>query len=157
MKCPSCGCQEDKVLDTRIQKEGTGIKRRRECLNCHVRFTTQETLLQDFPMVIKKDGRREPFSPSKVASGLHAACQKRPIPLAQIDQIVERVTRKVVDKSEKEIPTTAIGQLVMNELKVLDHVAYVRFASVYKTFKDVNEFVEELAKEGHLREDVRSV
>jgi transcriptional repressor NrdR len=147
MRCPQCNHVEDKVLDTRVLKDGTAIRRRRECLNCRSRFSTQEGLLQDIPMVVKKDGRREPFSKPKLMAGLQAACQKRPVSLALIEQIVERVTRQVHERYEREIPSRMVGNLVMAELKNLDHVAYVRFASVYKTFKDVAEFVEELEKE----------
>jgi transcriptional repressor NrdR len=144
MKCPECGYTDDRVLDTRVQKDGLVIRRRRECLQCKSRFSTQEVLMHNMPMVIKKDGRREAYNREKIFGGLSAACQKRPVPQAQIEQIVSRVTKTVLESYDKEVPTTYIGQLLMEELKKLDDVAYVRFASVYKTFKDVNEFVKTL-------------
>ena len=146
MKCPQCDHPESRVLDTRVQKEGD-IRRRRECLECKFRFTTAETLILNFPMVVKKDGRREPFSKEKLLRGLQAACQKRPISLSQIEQIVSRISRLVLEASEREVPAEFIGQHVVRELRNLDRVAYVRFASVYKTFGDIHEFVESLEKE----------
>lgn len=146
MKCPQCDHPESRVLDTRVQKEGD-IRRRRECLECKFRFTTAETLILNFPMVVKKDGRREPFSKEKLLRGLQAACQKRPISLSQIEQIVSRISRLVLEASEREVPAEFIGQHVVRELRHLDRVAYVRFASVYKTFGDIHEFVESLEKE----------
>lgn len=144
MKCPYCGKDEDRVLDTRIQKEGEIIKRRRECLQCKGRFSTIETLMLQIPFIVKKDGRREPYSREKLLRGIQAACQKRPISLAQMETIVEVVTQWVVGRIEKEISSQAVGQRVMQELRRLDNVAYVRFASVYRTFKDVQEFFETL-------------
>ena len=144
MKCPYCGKDEDRVLDTRIQKEGEVIKRRRECLQCKGRFSTVETLMVQYPFIIKKDGRREPFSKEKLLRGIQAACQKRPISLAQMETIVEIVTQWVLGRIEKEIASQTVGQRVMQELRKLDNVAYVRFASVYRTFKDVQEFLETL-------------
>lgn len=143
MKCPFCGHADDRVLDTRVQKDGS-IRRRRECLECKARFSTAETIMLAFPFIIKKDGRREPFSKEKVLKGLQAACQKRPVSLAQIDAIVERIAAWVVNRGENEIQARLIGKKVMAELKQLDDVAYIRFASVYRTFKDVQEFVETL-------------
>lgn len=143
MKCPFCGHADDRVLDTRVQKDGS-IRRRRECLECKARFSTVETIMLAFPFIIKKDGRREPFSKEKVLKGLQAACQKRPVSLAQIDAIVERIAAWVVNRGENEIQARLIGKKVMAELKQLDDVAYIRFASVYRTFKDVQEFVETL-------------
>ena len=144
MKCPSCGHLEDRVLDSRVGREGESIRRRRECLKCSGRFTTLETLQQVFPLIIKKDGRREPFSREKVLKGIQAACQKRPVSLAQMDQIVERVAKWVLSRSEREITAEVVGQKVVKELRLVDDVAYVRFASVYQTFKDVGEFVSHL-------------
>ncbi len=141
MKCPSCHCPDTKVLDTRTQKNGESTRRRRECERCASRFTTVETVLVNLPMVVKKDGRREPFCPEKLLGGIKAACQKRPISSSKIEQMVETVTTWVTENSEKEISTDMIGQYVMKELQKIDEVAYVRFASVYKTFKDVSEFV----------------
>ncbi len=146
MKCPFCGHNDDRVLDTRVQKEGS-IRRRRECLECKARFTTLETLVVNFPMAIKKDGRREPFSKEKILKGLQAACQKRPVSLAQIDGVVERISSWIINRGENEVAARLIGQKVMAELKQLDDVAYIRFASVYRTFKDVQEFVETLEED----------
>ncbi len=143
MKCPFCGHADDKVLDTRVQKDGA-IRRRRECLECKARFSTVETIMLAYPFIIKKDGRREPFNKEKIIKGLQAACQKRPVSLAQIDASVERISAWVINRGENEISSRVIGKKVMAELKQLDDVAYIRFASVYRTFKDVQEFVETL-------------
>jgi transcriptional repressor NrdR len=147
MRCPYCGHQEDRVLDTRIQREGEAIRRRRECLECNGRFTTVESLLQVYPLIIKKDGRREPFAKDKVLRGIQAACQKRAVSLAQMEQIVDRVARWVLSRTEREIPARWIGEKVVKELRLLDNVAYVRFASVYRDFKDVHEFVSKLEQD----------
>lgn len=143
MKCPFCGHGDDRVLDTRVQKDGS-IRRRRECLECKARFSTIETIMLAFPFIIKKDGRREPFTKEKMIKGLQAACQKRPVSLAQIEAVVERIAAWVINRGENEISSRLLGKKVMSELKQLDDVAYVRFASVYRTFKDVQEFVETL-------------
>lgn len=143
MKCPFCGHADDRVLDTRVQKDGS-IRRRRECLECKVRFATVETIMLNYPMIIKKDGRREAFSKEKILKGLQAACQKRPVSLTQIENGVERISTWVINRGENEISSRIIGKKVMAELKQLDDVAYIRFASVYRTFKDVQEFVETL-------------
>lgn len=143
MKCPFCGHSEDKVLDTRVQKD-SGIRRRRECLSCKSRYTTLETVMLNYPFVIKKDGRREPFNKEKLLRGLQASCQKRPIALSQLEGVVERISSWVITRGEGEIASRVIGRRIMAELKQLDDVAYVRFASVYKAFKDVQEFVENL-------------
>lgn len=145
MKCPQCHCMDTKVLDTRSQKNGESTKRRRQCEKCGTRFTTIEKIVINLPMVVKKDGRREPYSPEKLLGGIKAACQKRPISSSKIEQMVETVTAWVIEHSDKEIKTDTIGHIVMNQLKTVDEVAYVRFASVYKTFKDVSEFVANLA------------
>lgn len=144
MKCPSCGNSNDRVLDTREQKDGQSIRRRRECLNCKTRFTTNEALSLSLPYVIKKDGRREPFSREKLLHGVQAACQKRPIGLAQVESMVDRISLWVSGMGEREVLTRLIGERVMRELLVMDDVAYVRFASVYRTFRDIQEFVETL-------------
>ena len=144
MKCPYCGHNEDRVLDTREQKEGELIRRRRECLQCKSRFSTVESLTLNYPMIVKKDGRREPFSKEKIFKGLQAACQKRPVSQTQLETVLDRISTWVLGRGEKEIPARLIGQKVMMELRLLDDVAYVRFASVYRTFKDVQEFVETL-------------
>lgn len=147
MKCPYCNHNEDRVLDTREQREGELIRRRRECLKCKSRFSTIEALSVSFPLVVKKDGRREPFNKEKVLKGLQASCQKRPISLSQLEGIVERISNWLLNKGEKEVSSQFIGKKVMNELRLLDDVAYVRFSSVYKVFKDVQEFVDTLEDE----------
>jgi transcriptional repressor NrdR len=143
MKCPFCGHADDRVLDTRVQKDGS-IRRRRECLECKARFSTVETIMIALPYIIKKDGRREPFSKEKILKGLSAATQKRPVSVAQIDAVVERIAAWIVNRGESEVSSRLLGKKVMAELKQLDDVAYVRFASVYRTFIDVQEFVETL-------------
>jgi transcriptional repressor NrdR len=143
MKCPFCGHSEDKVLDTRVQKDG-GIRRRRECLSCKSRYSTHETVMLSYPFIIKKDGRREPYSKEKLVRGMQASCQKRPVSLAQVEAAVERISAWLITRGEGEVSSKVIGRRVMAELKQLDDVAYVRFASVYRTFKDVQEFVEKL-------------
>lgn len=143
MKCPFCGHTEDKVLDTRVQKDG-GIRRRRECLSCKSRYSTLETVMLNFPFVIKKDGRREPYNREKILKGLQAACQKRPVSSAQLENIVEKISSWIITRGEGEISARIIGRKLMAELRHLDDVAYVRFASVYRTFKDIQDFVEKL-------------
>lgn len=143
MKCPFCSHSEDKVLDTRVQKDG-GIRRRRECLSCKSRYSTQETVMLSYPFIIKKDGRREPFNKEKLIRGMQASCQKRPVSLAQVEAAVERIAAWLITRGEGEVASKIIGRRVMAELRQLDDVAYVRFASVYRTFKDVQEFVEKL-------------
>lgn len=143
MKCPFCGQTEDRVLDTRVQKDGA-IRRRRECLACRGRYSTIETLILDYPFVIKKDGRREPFSKEKILSGLAKACQKRPVSHAQLEAVAERIASWVINRGESEVPARLVGKKVMAELRQLDDVAYVRFSSVYRTFRDVQEFVDAL-------------
>ncbi len=149
MRCPYCDSLEDKVVDSRSSKEGNSIRRRRECLSCGRRFTTYE-YIEDMPItVIKSDGRREPFDRSKLFSKLQIACNKRPIPTAKIEEIVDRIEAKLVGLGEREINAKKdVGLLVMDELKSLDHIAYIRFASVYYHFKDLNEFAEELRQLG---------
>lgn len=141
------------MLDTRTQKNGESTRRRRECEKCGNRFTTLETIVVNLPMVVKKDDRREPFSPEKLLGGIKAACQKRPISSSKIEQMVETVTAWVVEHADKEMTTDMIGHFVMEELKKVDEVAYVRFASVYKTFKDVSEFLADLSKRNLSQED----
>jgi transcriptional repressor NrdR len=142
MKCPYCGHNQDRVLDTREQREGEQIRRRRECLQCKSRFSTIEVLSVAYPLIVKKDGRREPFSREKVLRGVQAACQKRPISLAQLEALVEKLSNWLVQRGEKETSSQLIGRKIMSELRGLDDVAYVRFASVYQTFKGVQEFVD---------------
>ena len=143
MKCPKCRFNESRVLDTRIQKSGE-IRRRRECSSCKTRFNTLESTFLPSPYVQKKDGYTEPFSKSKLRRGIQLACLKRPVSLVEIENIVDRISRRVTEEPKKEIQSINIGQEVMNELKSLDDVAFVRFASVYRTFKDVQEFVQSL-------------
>lgn len=145
MKCPQCGHLEHRVLETRDREEE--IRRRRECLSCRVRFSTVETLLVYYPQVIKKDGRREPFSKEKLRRGIQIACKKRPVSVGQIEHLVNRISRWVQNSPDKELSAKRVGQAVVKELKELDDVAYVRFASVYKSFKDVNEFMQSLEAE----------
>ncbi|NLY10358.1 MAG: transcriptional repressor NrdR [Firmicutes bacterium] len=144
MRCPFCLHPDSKVLDSRSTEEGASIRRRRECPNCNKRFTTYERLDEVPFMVIKKDGRREPFMRSKILNGVLRACEKRPISLTEIEALVDSVEKEVRSSLEVEIPCERIGELVMEKLKELDEIAYVRFASVYRQFKDVNTFIEEL-------------
>jgi transcriptional repressor NrdR len=144
MKCPFCGHAENKVIDSRISKDGKAIRRRRECLDCQRRFTTYEFVEDILPMVVKKDGRRESFDRMKIRNGVTKACEKRPISMESIEKIVENVEQACQEFQGEEIPSTVIGEKVMNELKTLDGVAYVRFASVYRQFRDVGEFMSEL-------------
>src|SRR6202041_3289523 len=149
MKCPFCGFANDKVVDSRESKEAESIRRRRECLKCSKRFTTYERLHEIPYMVVKKDGRREKFDRQKVLQGLSHSCQKRKVSVTQMQEIVDAVETFVVDSPERERPTSSIGDVNMSSLKDIDTVAYIRFASVNRDFKDVNEFKEEL--EGLLR------
>jgi transcriptional repressor NrdR len=144
MKCPACSNMENKVIDSRMNKEGDIIRRRRECLSCSDRFTTYERLEKSLPFVVKKDGRREEFNRKKILDGVEKACQKRPISVEEIEALVDRVEQYFVDLGEKEISAVSIGEKVVKEIYHLDDVAYVRFASVYRSFKDVNEFMVEL-------------
>ena len=144
MKCPFCGFENDKVVDSRESKEGESIRRRRECLKCEKRFTTYERIDEIPYMVVKKDGRREKFERQKVLNGLLRACEKRPVSMGKLEQIVNDAEGFVVDSAERERTASEIGELIMNRLKRIDKVAYVRFASVYLDFKDVREFMEEL-------------
>lgn len=144
MRCPFCGHPEDKVVDSRESKEGEAIRRRRECLACQKRFTTYERTDEIPYMVVKKDGRREKFDRQKVLTGLLHACEKRPVPMSQLEVIVNDAEALVVESSEREAPTRVIGEMIMRRLGQLDKVAYVRFASVYRDFKDVDEFLAEL-------------
>ena len=156
MKCPQCGHLENRVLDTRMQKEGD-IRRRRECMGCKLRFSTVETVLINYPYVKKKDGRREPFSKEKLRRGVQIACKKRPVSISEIEDAVTRISRWVQSRGEKELNSQSLGQSVMQELRNLDDVAYVRFASVYKTFKDIQEFVDSLSIKKHMENNVSSM
>jgi transcriptional repressor NrdR len=144
MKCPFCGFEQDKVVDSRESKEGESIRRRRECLSCEKRFTTYERIDELPYMVVKKDGRREKFERQKVLSGLLRACEKRPVSIGKLEEIVNEAESFVMDSPERERKTAELGELIMNRLRNLDKVAYVRFASVYLDFKDVQEFLLEL-------------
>ena len=144
MKCPFCGHLGDKVVDSRETKEGEAIRRRRECLGCGRRFTSYERIDEIPYMVVKKDGSRERFERQKLIAGLLKACEKRPVSVAALERIADRVEAALQDRPEKEMATEAIGAFVMQELRGLDKVAYVRFASVYRHFRDVNEFMSEL-------------
>jgi len=144
MLCPFCGHIEDKVVDSRESKEGDSIRRRRECLNCGRRFTSYERIDEIPYMVVKKDGRREPYDRNKILGGLRRACEKRPISVSQLESIADQIEKVVQDSSDREVSTSEIGKTIMRRLKALDKVAYVRFASVYLEFEDVSEFMSEL-------------
>jgi transcriptional repressor NrdR len=148
MRCPKCGCQDDKVIDSRASREGATIRRRRECTACTYRFTTYEEIERAGLFVVKRDGRREEFSKDKLLSGVKKACQKRPISPKLIEDLVERIVNEVTDKYEREVPAEFIGKLVMEGLRQLDEVAYVRFASVYRRFQEATDFVQEVKKMG---------
>lgn len=144
MICPFCGHKEDRVIDSRESKEGEVIRRRRECLKCARRFTTYERTDEIPYMVIKRDGRREKFDRQKVLEGLLKACEKRPVPMSKLAEVVDEVESKLADSAEREMSTTEVGELLMRRLRTLDKVAYVRFASVYRDFQDVEAFLVEL-------------
>ena len=146
MRCPKCGCQEDKVIDSRASREGATIRRRRECSQCSHRFTTYEELEHEGLMVLKRDGRREEFSREKLLSGIKKACQKRPISPKSMDDLVDHIVASVTEKFESEVPGEFIGKMVMDGLRELDDVAYVRFASVYRRFAEATDFVHEVKK-----------
>jgi transcriptional repressor NrdR len=146
MKCPFCGCIDNKVIDSRLSQGDEVTRRRRECERCSRRFTTYERIELVLPMVVKKDGRREPFDRLKVMAGLRRACEKRPIGEAELEPLVDKIERDLVESGEKEIASSRIGEEVMRGLKELDQVAYVRFASVYRSFKDIHEFMAELSQ-----------
>jgi transcriptional repressor NrdR len=145
MRCPKCTSIEDKVIDSRISKEGSTIRRRRECLECGHRYSTTENLVRDGISVIKRDGRREEFSREKLLHAVRAACHKRPVDAEQITMLIEDVIDVLEAQFESEIPSAAIGDAVMQRMRTVDQVAYVRFASVYKEFRDVGEFVDEIS------------
>jgi transcriptional repressor NrdR len=145
MKCPTCGEADTRVIDSRAFREGLEIRRRRSCDACGARFTTYERAEGTFPMVVKKDGRREPWSREKLLHGLSKACEKRPIPVEVIERLVDEIGRAIVGLGEPEVRSDRIGEESMNRLRRLDEVAYVRFASVYRSFKDIDEFMSELS------------
>ncbi len=144
MKCPFCSDLENKVIDSRLGKDGLAIRRRRECLKCTRRFTTYERVEEIQPLVIKKDGRREPFDREKIRGGMLKACQKRPVSVDVIDDFLDELERHFQETNQKEIPSSEVGERVIFALKEIDEVAYVRFASVYRQFKDLDDFVREL-------------
>jgi transcriptional repressor NrdR len=144
MRCPFCGFPEDKVVDSRASREGREIRRRRECLKCARRFTTYERIEAVGPLVVKKDGSRAPFDRAKVLAGMVRACEKRPVSRAALEAVVDRIEQWVQDRPDNEVPSGDIGERVMEALHELDEVAYVRFASVYREFKDVNAFMDEI-------------
>ena len=146
MKCPFCGYSESKVIDSRPAEEGATIRRRRECLACQRRFTTYEIIERMPLVVVKRDGSRQSFDKVKLINGMVRACEKRPVPLGKLEQVADDIEQELQSNLEREIKTVAIGEMVMNHLKELDEVAYVRFASVYRSFKDINTFMEELSK-----------
>jgi transcriptional repressor NrdR len=146
MRCPKWGCQDDKVIDSRSSREGATIRRRRECIACNYRFTTYEEVERSGLMVLKRDGRREEFSKDKLMAGIKKACQKRPISPKTIEDAVERIVNEVTDNYDREVPAEAIGKLVMEALREMDDVAYVRFASVYRRFQEATDFVHEVRK-----------
>ena len=146
MRCPFCGYAESKVIDSRPAEEGATIRRRRECLACQKRFTTYE-IMERLPLVVvKRDGSRQTFDKIKVMNGMLRACEKRPVPLQALEKIVDNIEQELLNKLEREVTTTEIGEMVMSRIKDVDEVAYVRFASVYRQFKDVNTFFDELTK-----------
>lgn len=146
MKCPFCSFQESKVLDSRPVEDGNAIRRRRECIQCAKRFTTYEKVDEIPLIVVKKDGKREVFDRSKLLSGVIKSCEKRPITIIQMEDIVDDIEKELRNTMESEVSSNAIGEKVMEQLKTIDEVAYVRFASVYRQFKDVNNFIQELEK-----------
>jgi transcriptional repressor NrdR len=145
MKCPFCGGLDNKVTDSRLSQGDEVIRRRRECERCSRRFTTYERLELVLPMVVKKDGRREVFDRSKVLAGLRRACEKRPVATEALDAVVDQIERALVESGDKEVASSVIGEHIMLRLRELDQVAYVRFASVYRSFKDIHEFMHELS------------
>ena len=144
MRCPFCAHLEDKVVDSRTGRGGEVIRRRRECLECRRRFTTYEQVEEILPIIEKKDGRREPFDRTKILVGIQKACQKRPVSLQRIEEVVQEIENELLGLGEKEVPSSWVGQKIMDGLRDLDDVAYVRFASVYRQFKDISEFMNEL-------------
>ena len=146
MRCPKCGCQDDKVIDSRASREGATIRRRRQCVTCGFRFTTYEEIERAGLVVLKRDGRREEFSREKLLSGIRKACQKRPVSPKIIEDLLERIVMEVTDRYEREVSAEVIGKLVMDGLRQVDEVAYVRFASVYRRFQEATDFVHEVKK-----------
>lgn len=146
MNCPFCSHADTRVVDSRLGREGNNIRRRRECEQCSKRFTTYERVEEMLPLVVKKDGRREVFDRQKIVAGMQRACEKRPVSIAAIEQFVDRLEQSLQESGDKEIPSSRIGESVMAALHEIDQVAYVRFASVYREFRDINEFMAELTE-----------
>jgi transcriptional repressor NrdR len=146
MRCPKCGCLDDKVIDSRASREGATIRRRRQCLGCEFRFTTYEEVERAGLVVLKRDDRREEFSKEKLLSGIKKACQKRPVSPKVIEELVDKIVNEITDQYEKEVPAEVIGKLVVDGLRQIDEVAYVRFASVYRRFEEATDFVHEVKK-----------
>ncbi len=154
MKCPFCGHTDDKVIDSRCPPDGSAVRRRRECLKCGKRFTTYEVVEEMSLFVVKRDGRRQPFDRKKIFAGIQKACEKRPVSSEKIEELVASVEREIYRRFDREVSSIDIGELIMDKLSRLDEVAYVRFASVYRQFKDVNQFMAEL--KGLLKNEGRS-
>jgi transcriptional repressor NrdR len=146
MRCPKCGCQDDKVIDSRSSREGATIRRRRQCVSCNYRYTTYEEIVREGLAVLKRDNRREEFSREKLLSGIRKACQKRPVSPKAIEELVDKIVGEVLDRYEREVPAEVIGKAVMDGLRQIDEVAYVRFASVYRRFQEATDFVQEVKK-----------
>lgn len=156
MRCPFCKHRDTRVIDSRLSGEGDTIRRRRVCPKCDRRFTTYERVEESVPVVVKKDGRREPFDRAKIIAGLKRACEKRPVSIETIEEIADRIEHHAAESGAKEVPSSEIGSALMNELQTLDQVAYVRFASVYRSFKDIDEFMRELEDLIRLRKETPS-
>ena len=144
MQCPKCHSLRDQVIDSRLIQDGIVIRRRRECLKCHHRFTTYEEVYKEDLFVVKKDGRHEKFQKQKIRTGLEKACEKRPVSMEQIDRMVDSIVAEIMEEYEREVPTKVIGEKIMHKLRQEDEVAYVRYASVYRQFRDIGEFVKEI-------------
>lgn len=152
MKCPACGTIDDKVIDSRLGKDNTVIRRRRQCLNCNKRFTTYERIEEILPLVVKKDGRRENFDRRKIVEGMRRACEKRPVSIDRIELVADAIEQELMERADKEISVRYIGERIMEELRRIDDVAYVRFASVYRSFRDIEEFMNEIKELYELKE-----
>lgn len=146
MKCPYCGRDDDKVVDSRASKDGGAVRRRRECLKCEKRFTTYEQIEELMPVVVKKDSRREPYDRGKMMRGLQIACRKRPVPQKVLEDVCDKIEKMVMGRSDKEVNSSEIGEMVVRHLHKIDEVAYIRFASVYREFKDRKAFINELSR-----------
>jgi len=144
MRCPKCGSSQDRVIDSREARDGYAIRRRRECMRCNFRFTTYEIVEREELRVVKRNGAREPFNRDKLMSGLTKACEKRPVRMEQLEQVVDEISNELEEEGYREIPSSVIGAKMMRQLEAIDHVAYVRYASVYRQFEDVGEFISEI-------------